>query len=283
MKQRIAILTDSSSSIYTVKHDFDNIFMINLPCYLGEEVFTDFHIHGDIEFYQAFGKSKLIPKTSQPSVGESLEMFSKIKALEYTDIIYLPISKELSGTYANGHASLNMISGINVHIMDTRTTVSILGGLTLEAARMARNGKSVEEILERLEAIRDNSAYYVTVNDLTSLVKNGRLSYAKFKIANFLHIKPVIILNSEGKLVSLENVRTYKGAIRKVIQYAFSHLDPNNGEIHISYTTNIDDLEYAKAEILKINPNVKIKVFTIPSTVAAHLGLASLGVGYINY
>jgi DegV family protein with EDD domain len=283
MAKKIAILTDSSSSIYTVKHNYENIFMMNLPCYLGEEIFSDFDKYGDTLFYAAYRKSKLIPKTSQPSVGESLKMFEEIKALGYTDIIYLPISKELSGTYANGHISKEMIQGINIEVVDTKTTVSILGSITLEAARMAKEGRTVSEILERVYAIRDNSAYYVTVNDLTSLVKNGRLSYAKFRIANLLHIKPVIILNSDGRLVSIENVRTYKSAIRKVIQHVFQHLDPVKGEVHISYTDNVLDMEFAKAEILKINPNVNLKVFTIPSTVAAHLGLDSLGVGYINF
>lgn len=283
MKRRIAILTDSSSTIYNFKHEYDNIFMINLPCYIGDEVFTDFDKHGDIIFYKAYRETKLIPKTSQPSVGESLDAFNKIKALGYTDIIYLPISKELSGTFMNGHASKEMIEGINVEIIDTKKTVSILGYMTIEAARLAKLGRSIEEIKAKIEEINQNSAYYLTVNNLTSLVKNGRLSYAKYKIANLFHIKPIIILNEEGRLVSLENVRTYKSAIKKAIAYALEHLDPVYGEIHISYNDNIEDLEFAEAELLKQNPDVKYKVFTIPSTVTAHVGMDAIGIAYINY
>lgn len=283
MKRKIAVLTDSSSTIYTFKHDYDNIFMINLPCYIGEEVFTDFDKHGDTLFYQALKNTKLVAKTSQPSVGETLDMFNKIKELGYTDIIYLPISKELSGTYLNGHASKEMVEGINVEIVDTKTTVSILGAMTIEAARLARLGKSVEEIVEKIKEISANAAYYLVVNDLTSLVQNGRLSYAKYRIANFLHIKPLIILNQEGKLMSLENVRTYKAALKKAVDYALKNLDPECGELHISYTDNVEDLEFVKQEILKRKPDVKYQVFTIPSTVTAHVGMSALGVAYINY
>ncbi|HEY8395675.1 MAG TPA: DegV family protein [Bacilli bacterium] len=283
MKRKIAILTDSSSTIYTFKHDYDNIFMINLPCYIGDEVFTDFDKHGDTLFYQALKNTKLVPKTSQPSVGETLDMFNKIKSLGYTDIIYMPISKELSGTYLNGHTSKEMVDGINVEIIDTKATVSILGAMTVEAARLASLGKSVEEIKERVTQISANAAYYLVVNDLTSLVQNGRLSYAKYKIANLFHIKPLIILNQEGRLLSLENVRTYKAAIKKAIDYAFENLDPECGEIHVSYTDNTEDLEYTIAEILKIKPDVKYSVYTIPSTVTAHVGMSAIGVAYINY
>lgn len=283
MKNKIAILTDSSSTIYTFNHDYDNIFMINLPCYIGDETFTDFDKHGDKYFYQALKISKLVPKTSQPSVGETLDMFNKIKSLGYTDIIYLPISKELSGTFLNGHASKEMVEGINVEIVDTKTTVSILGAMTVEAARLATLGKSVEEIVKKVMEISDNSTYYLVVNDLTSLVQNGRLSYAKYRIANLFKIKPLIILNEEGKLVSMENVRTYKSALRKAVSYALENLDPEHGEIHISYTDNVEDLEFVKEEVLNIKPDVKYSVFTIPSTVAAHVGMSALGVAYINY
>ena len=63
--------------------------------------------------------------------------------------------------------------------------------------------------MKKVMEISDNSTYYLVVNDLTSLVQNGRLSYAKYRIANLFKIKPLIILNEEGKLVSMENVRTY--------------------------------------------------------------------------
>ena len=53
MKNKIAILTDSSSTIYTFNHDYDNIFMINLPCYIGDETFTDFDKHGDKYFIRS--------------------------------------------------------------------------------------------------------------------------------------------------------------------------------------------------------------------------------------
>lgn len=283
MKQKIAILTDSSSSIYTLAHEYDNVFMIDIPCFLGETTFTNFATVGNNDFYEALKDFKGVPKTSQPSVGETLMVYKKIRAQGYTDIIYLPISKELSGTYQNAFMAKNMVEGINVEVVDTLTTVSILSGMVIEAAKLAREGEDVQKILTRIEEMKSRWGYYLTVNDLTGLVKNGRLTNAKKFVADILRIKPLIKFSQDGKLNAIKNIRTYKGALKAVVEEVIKEVDPQNGMIHISYTNNVSDMEYVKALVLKELPNVKIIVFTLPATVVAHVGLAAIGVGYINY
>lgn len=283
MKQKIAILTDSSSSIYTLAHEYDNVFMIDIPCFLGETTFTNFATVGNNDFYEALKDFKGVPKTSQPSVGETLMVYKKIRAQGYTDIIYLPISKELSGTYQNAFMAKNMVEGINVEVVDTLTTVSILSGMVIEAAKLAREGEDVQKILTRIEEMKSRWGYYLTVNDLTGLVKNGRLTNAKKFVADILRIKPLIKFSQDGKLNAIKNIRTYKGALKAVVEEVIKEVDPKNGMIHISYTNNVSDMEYVKALVLKELPNVKIIVFTLPATVVAHVGLAAIGVGYINY
>ena len=283
MNQKIAILTDSSSSIYNINYDYDNLFMIDLPCFIGEEMYNDFMKYKDEQFYQAFSKTDLIPKTSQPSVAETLDKFEHIKSLGFTHIIYLPISKELSSTYANGHASKDLVEGIEVEIVDTKTTASILGAMAIEAARLAKSGFSVKEIIQKVLAMRDRSVYYVTVDDLTFLVKNGRLSNAKSIIAKIFRIKPIIILNDEGKLVSIASARTYKGAIRELVNRVVKEFNPDTGVLHISYSGTKKDLAYLKSLIQEVFAKCKIEVYTIPSTIIAHLGLTSIALGYIHY
>ncbi|MDD4076356.1 MAG: DegV family protein [Bacilli bacterium] len=283
MKQKIAILTDSSSSIYRVNHDYDNIFMIDLPCIIGDEIYTDFMKNKDEPFYQALGKTDLVPKTSQPSISETMEKFEYIKSLGFSHIIYLPISKELSGTYLNGHASKDSVEGIEVEIVDTKTTASILCAMAVEAARLAKDGFLVKEIIQKILAMRKRSVYYVTVNDLTFLVRNGRLSNAKSIIAKIFRIKPVIILNDEGKLVSIAPVRTYVGAIRELVNKVAKEFNPDTGVLHISYTGITEDLKYIKSLIDEALPNSKIEIYTIPSTILAHLGLTAIALGYIHY
>ncbi|MCK9470408.1 MAG: DegV family protein [Bacilli bacterium] len=283
MERKIAILTDSSSSLYHFKHDFDNIFLIDIPCFIGDVMFSNFEKNKDDLFFDALANTTMIAKTSQPSVGETLEKFEEIKAKGFTDIIYIPISKELSGTYQNGFISKGMVDDINVEIIDTKTTASILSGMAMEAAKLAKEGKTVEEIIQTVLELRERTGYFVTVNDLTSLVKNGRLSNAKSVIANLLKIKPVIELTAEGKLVSLENVRTYKNAIKRMVEHVSKKVDPVNGELHIAHTNIEDTLEFLTDLLKEKFPNTKVVSYPVPSTIAAHIGLNAIALGYINY
>ena len=149
-------------------------------------------------------------------------------------------------------------------------------------ARLAKEGRSVEEIVNTITELRSRTGYFVTVM-IYSFSKNGRLSNAKSVIANLLRIKPVIELTSEGKLVSLENVRTYKNAIKKMVEHVAKRLDPINGELHIAHT-NIQETFWFISELVKEKfPNTKIVAFPVPSTIVAHLGLNAIALGYINY
>ncbi len=281
MTKKIAILTDSSSAIYSYPHQFNNLFMIDLPCFLGDEIYTDFTSNGNEKFFQALEVTNLVPKTSQPSVGEMLLMYEKIRDLGFSDIIVLAISRELSGTYQNAHLAKNIIKGVNVTIVDTLTTASILLELALVAADMANNNASIEEILYKIEEIKESWTYYLTVSDLTALVKNGRLSNAKSFIANIFHIKPVIYFNREGKLVALQNVRTFKKALRQVAELTLSNVKENS-IIHLAYAKETLELEELFQYLKEKLPNHAIKKFLLPATIVAHVGLGAIGIGLIN-
>ncbi|HEY8436877.1 MAG TPA: DegV family protein [Haloplasmataceae bacterium] len=283
MKQRIAVLTDSSSSIYNVKHQFDHLFLIDIPVFLEDEVFTNFLHFKDEEFYEKLKNTDAIPKTSQPSVGETLQKFEYIKSLGYTHLIYLPISKELSGTYQSGLLAKDMVEGIEVAVVDTLTTASVLGSMALKAAHWISQGYDFDTVLAKLERLKGRARLYLVVNDLTYLVKNGRLSNAKSFVANLLKIKPVIELLDEGRLVAIENVRTYKKAIQRAVERLKDAVEEGKGVIQIYYTNNVKDLRYTEKLVTEAFPDHQVEVYTLPATIVAHIGTEAIAVGYVNH
>ena len=282
MKQKIAVLTDSSSSVYAYDHGFDNIFVIDIHAFIGDQIFTDFKNTGDGPFLEALAKADVIAKTSQPSIGETLAMYDHIKDLGFTNIIYLPIAKELSGTYQNAHLAKNNHDGIEIEIVDTQTTVSILGKMVLIAAQMAKEGHSVPEIVEVILSLKTKWGFFFGVNDLSSLVKNGRLSNAKSFIANMLKIKPLLEFSQDGHLFAKKNIRTFNKTLLAVVDAVVEKVASDKTEIHVLYTNNTDDLNKTIALIKEKLPNNEIKTFTLSPTIVAHVGLAVIGVGWIN-
>ncbi len=281
MNQKIAILTDSSSAIYSHQHSYKNLFMIDLPCFIGEQMFTDFAHNQNDQFFQALEGATAVPKTSQPSVGEMLVQYEAIRDAGYTHIIFLPISQELSGTYQNAHLAKEIVKGIEVIIIDTLTTTSILLEMSLFAAKLSNEGKTVEQIVTQIEDLKTRWGYYVTVSDLTALVKNGRLSNAKSFIANLFHIKPVIRFTKEGKLVGLQNVRTFKKALKVVVDLLKQEAPPK-AKIHLVYAKESPEVRFVYDLLQDAFPHQPIYKYSLPATIVAHVGLAAIGIGYLD-
>ncbi|HHU56329.1 MAG TPA: DegV family protein [Acholeplasmataceae bacterium] len=283
METKIAILTDSSSSIYSINHSMDNLFMIDIPCFIGDNIFTDFEKNGDEPFNNALRSTKLLPKTSQPSTGALIAKYEEIKSKGFTHIIFLPLSQKLSGTYQSGLVAKEMVDGINIEVLDTNMALSILAGIAIRAAKLAKKTNNVEEIIEEVKRLRNNSGYFLTVNDLTSLIKNGRLANRNKYLINFLRIKPVITLTDDGLLLAIKQVRTYKKALNELCDLVLEKVNPTNSLVQISCTYNVNDLQYCKEILLTKCPKLKIVECALPATATAHFGLDSIGIGYINY
>ena len=217
-KEKIAIVTDSSSSLDYIKHEeFDNIFMVRMPIYFGDEEYIDGKTITAEEFYTRINSDSIIPTTSQPSLGETLELYESLKAEGYTDIIHLPISKGISGVYQSLYSISDLVEGINVHIVDTRATSVILAFIVLECARKVKENHTVAEVLAYSEYLSSHYNAYFMVDDLKYLIKNGRLSNAAGFIGSVLKIKPILTFNEVGEIIGIEKIRTTKKAMNHIV------------------------------------------------------------------
>lgn len=279
--QKIAILTDSSSSIDFAHHDYDNIFQIRLSIFFdGVEYIDGETITNDV-FFKRIGQEKTIPTTSQPAVGQVVEMCEKIKALGYTDIIYLPLSKGISSSYSSIIGSVDLITGINFYVVDTQCTAVYLSFLTLEAARLVREQKPVQEILQYLDFLVKYRKVYFMVDDLKYLIKNGRLSNATGFIATMLRIKPILEFNEMGQIIGTEKIRTTKRAIETIIQHvkeARKQYKKLKLVITHGYDQDLNELFFN--EVSKAFPLDEILTLPIPPVIGAHVGSGVVSLGY---
>jgi len=249
----------------------------------GKEYLDGLTIHPR-EFYDQLDNLQDVPKTSQPSTGHLLEIFEEMKSQGYTDIIYISISDQLSGTYQAVCMTKDLVEGVNIHPFNTKTATFVHGFMATEAYRLAKEGKSVEEILAYLEYLRDNDRIFFMVDDLKYLVKNGRLSNVASVIANMLKIKPLLEIGDDGKIVATEKIRTTKKAIDRVVDSFLE--DTNNGInakfIFILQTDAKEHVEYVKERLREagIDTSTLIDAPVSPG-IGCHVGKGVVGIGYI--
>lgn len=215
----IHIATDSACDLpeeLLKKYDIDVVpFVVILD---GEEYY-DRETIGPDELYRAMRNGKT-PKTAQVPYERMRDMFEKY-AKQGETLIYIGFSSGLSGTYQVAvqvkNGLLEEYPEFDVVTIDSRGASIGEGFIVLDAARMAKEGKSKEEILERIQFNIDHMEYLFTVDDLEYLQRGGRIGRASAFVGGLLNIKPLIELK-DGELIPSEKIRGTKKVYRRMIE-----------------------------------------------------------------
>ncbi len=168
------------------------------------------------EFYQLLAETDSLPVTSQPSAGDFAETYRRLAAVD-PDILSIHISAGLSGTLNAARTGASTVPEANVTVIDTKTLSAAAGWQVEAAARAAKAGWSMEQILGLMERIGDASESAYTLKELKYLIHGGRISHMKGLIASLLNIKPLIgVEKVNGTYVQLGQMRSFKAAVKSL-------------------------------------------------------------------
>ncbi|OQX93846.1 MAG: hypothetical protein B6I17_01250 [Tenericutes bacterium 4572_104] len=246
-----------------------------------EEEYEDFVDISSDEFYSRLDNNPdLDIHTAQTSTGYLVNLYNEMHDAGYEELIIITISNELSGTYQNAKLAADMVD-FDVHVFDSLSLSYVEASMALEAKKMADEGKSVKEILKRLEYIRDHNHIYVTVDTLKYLVKNGRLSNASGFIGSLLKIKPLLEVSARGKVESLTKIRTTKKARNEMKKILFNEIKDKDVIFFIIYTNNLEEMKELKSEY-EAEGLKDILLIPLTPVVGCHAGPGTMGVGYIE-
>ena len=279
---KTAIVTCSNAGLDYLEHS-DEIKIMRSSIHFGsDEVYQDYIEMGNKEFYQRLiDKPNVIPSTSFMTIGRMIEMFEDLKSQGYDEVIAIVISAKMSNLY-NAVRNLASQVDIKLHVFDSKTMGYPESYMVLKAYEMSKNGKNADEIIPVLEKIRDNMKTYFTVDTLLYLIKNGRLSKFSGALATMLKIRPVLLIDKEGKVATLEKQRTTKKSLERVLELYKEETQNENDVIsYIIHADNPDVVLHVKEEMKRMFPNREIVVSPLTPVVGAHAGPKSVGIGYI--
>lgn len=214
----IKIATDSTCDLPTELFQQHDITVVPINILFGTESYLDGITIDRATFFRKIEEMGILPKTSQPSAGQFEEYYSRLVDAGATDIISLHVTAKLSGTYQSAQLAREMMADrVRIHPFDSACGSVGLGFMALEAARMAEAGKSVAEILTRMEAIRVKMNILLTLKDLRYAQMSGRVGTLQSSLSSLLNIKPLVLLE-DGLLDVIEKVRTRRKAIDRLIE-----------------------------------------------------------------
>lgn len=281
MKNKIGVVVCGNSGLDYMKVDYP-VKMIRSTLNLDGKEYEDFVDIQAKEFYDVIVNNPDINvSTSQTSTGKIASVYQELKDEGYTDAIVIVLSSKLSGTYQGAVLAKDMVEGINVYVIDSRSVSYGEAYLVLETIKMIKKERKIIDIIDKLEKIRNNIYVYVLVDTLKYLVKNGRLSSASGFLGTLLKIKPLLHIQKDGRLVPFEKIRTTSKAQARLIEIVQKDIEGQNVVMFIAYTNNEERAKELKEQILSSRPELVIEIVPLTPVVGAHAGPGTLGVGYI--
>jgi DegV family protein with EDD domain len=214
----IRIVTDSTCDLPPGYFEEYDITVVPINIQFGTDSYKDGITIDRATFYRKIDELGILPTTSQPSAGEFEEYYTRLAEERATDIISLHVTAKLSGTYHSAVLATELVEDrVRVHPFDSAGGTVSLGFMALEASRMARAGKRVDEILARMDLIRQRTNLVIILKDLRYAQMSGRVGRLQSSLAALLNIKPIVLLE-DGLLDVTEQTRTERKAIERVLE-----------------------------------------------------------------
>ncbi|MFE8701676.1 DegV family protein [Cytobacillus sp. FJAT-54145] len=277
---KTAVVTDSTAYIPKDLRDQLNIHMIPLSVIFGNEAYEEEVEITTEQFFEEV-KHKPLPTTSQPSVGQFLELFEKL-AKDYDAVISIHLSSGISGTYQGAVSAGEMVEGVKVYPFDSEISCRIQGFYVMEAAKMAAEGKGPDEIMARLAEMKNTVKAYFMVDDLSHLQRGGRLSGAAALIGGLLQVKPVLHF-VDKMIVPFEKIRTRKKAMKRISDLLGEAVSDGSAyEAVIIQAQREEEAKEWKAELEAQYPNVEFTISYFGPVIGTHLGEGAMGLGWVK-
>ena len=206
---------------------------------------------------------------------------------EGKDIIFLGFSSGLSATYNNGVMVMGDLQDEFperklMHI-DTLCASAGQGLLVYYAAQLRDAGATIEEVYEKIMAVKDYIHHQITVDDLFFLKRGGRLDATSAVVGSVLKVKPIIIMDEEGHLNNVGKVRGRKNALKEMFESLkkVQKLD-ELGYVFITHADCLEDAKYLELLVNEEFPSVQVVISDIGPVIGAHTGPGGLAMCYLG-
>lgn len=276
-----SIIVDTSTGgldYYKGKH---NVSIIRIKIFINDKGFLDGSELTADSFYDMMRQHPdMVPKTSQPALGEVISFFEDLYQQGYQNVFVTTIASVLSGTHnVIKMAAEELKDKMHIRIFDTKTVCFSEGLFALEADKMLSQGKSFDEIEQALIGMQQRNTIFFAVDSLTQLVLNGRLSGAQAFVGKLLKIKPILQVQETGHIVSIERIRNIKSALTMITTKVKDYVKDKPYDAYILYTGNPSLREHF-VSVIKEELGLE-NLYEAPSTpvVGAHIGPDVIGIG----
>lgn len=273
----IRIVTDSSCDLppeLETKHAID---IVPLTVRFGAEEFVDRRDLTPQEFWARSASASVLPETAAPSPGAFEEAYRRAAADGCDGVVCITLSAALSATFSSAELAAKSVADvIPVRVVDSRSLTMALGNICLSAARVAEDGKGIDEVAGEAEDLVDRTIIYAALDTLENLKKGGRIGGAQAALGSMLSIKPIINVTS-GKVEQESKQRTRSKSLRYLADKVRAQPKVENLAVMHGDAPDVDEMLDLLAPVY---PRDEIIVGQLGAVIGAHGGPRIMGITF---
>jgi len=265
----VQVITDSTCDIPREMAAELGIRVVPIYVRFGDKIYRDGEDISREEFYSRLVTSPVHPATSQPTP-EDFENIYK----EYCDsaegIVSIHISSRISGTFNSANIARKMLeSHCPIEVIDSRFNSGGLALVAMAAARLARAGKGMKEILAETRRAVSQVRMYGVFATMKYLARSGRVSRAIVAAANILNVMPLLTFR-DGEIIRAGLVRSFNRGMDKIYQFVEGKTDIT--ELVIVHSAIAERAEILKKRLASFFPTEKMKTLELGAGLGVHGG-----------
>ena len=276
----IKVVTDSTSDLPADVAESLGIEVVPLNVHFGSDVYKDRVNLMPDTFYDKLINGDVLPTTSQPSVGEFIDVYERLGS-DADGIVSVHLSEKLSGTMNSARlASQQANADCPIEVVDTFQVSMGVGICAMEAAEVANSGGDMNQVILAARNAVTRSQCFFMLETLEFLQKGGRIGKAQALIGNLLKIRPMLILQ-EGEVHPLGRERTRRKGIAKLVD-TVEELAPISG-LAVMYSTGPDEAQTLAQNVSKFMiEGREPMMLQIGPVIGTYAGPDTLGIALIS-
>ena len=232
------------------------------------------------EFYARIDRGE-IPQSSQPPIGEVLDMYEKYADRE---VINITMADGLSGTYQSACGVREMVDNADsVHVFNCKTLCGPHRYMVEKAQKLADEGKTAEEILSWLDYASNHNYSYLIPQDFGFLKRGGRLTPMAATLGSVLKLKPIMVQVDHGRRLDKLGVkRTMKSALAAVVENMKSKGVGAQHVIYVSHADALADALFAIDAVKAAFPDAEVRLLDLSPAFVTQGGPKCVAIQYIE-
>lgn len=276
---QVAVVTDSGADIPEGERERLNIQMVPVRVNFGDEEYLDKVTLQPAAFYRLLEQREVHPQTSQPPPGDFRRQFELLTGHGY-QVISINISRKLSGTLQAAESAAERTDG-EVRVLNSLNASAGQGLMVMTAAERVQEGADVEEVVELMQRLRQETRSFGFVDDLKWGVRGGRVPAWAEHLAAWLKLFPVLANSPDGRLTVQGVQFGRRRREEKIAAYVNRHLAPDRVyRLMIAHCQASERAHRVRRRLLNLHPLIHSCLITDAGpAVGVHLGPGGLIIG----